>query len=189
MITQMITDELSNIVPDLIAVSALFLVAMLALRSLKLMSFASEFDRQYKNAAANASKFGDKSFFNIDDKAWKKEYIANRAGGFKRYSQQKKQNASFKYSRPSFTKSIQPFVKNIQFKSNQNKITIKSVKNKYGISSKNIKSFSSKRTFKPIKPGKVDSNLFTKPNPKLTRQYYQCKSIHPDTMKAINSIK
>lgn len=100
MIQEAITDQLTGMVPDLIAVAAAFLVGMIIMRSFKQMAYAAEFDKQYKIAAGNASKSGDKSFFNIDNQAWKKEYIANRSGGVKRQIQQKRQRAAFNYSRP-----------------------------------------------------------------------------------------
>ncbi|WAR42992.1 hypothetical protein [Methylomonas rapida] len=149
MIQEAITDQLTGMVPDLIAVAAAFLVGIIIMRSFKQMAYAAEFDKQYKIAAGNAHKAGDKAFFNIDGKAWKQEYIANRSGGVKRQIQQKRQRAAFNYSRPgssAFNAPAKTQKPNTNQKPKTNNIvrelkSFKQIKSKYGVSHKQLSRF------------------------------------------------
>ncbi len=187
MIQEAITDQLTGMVPDLIVVAAAFLVGMIIMRSFKQMAYAAEFDKQYKIAAGNAYKAGDKSFFNIDDKAWKQEYIANRLGGVKRQIQQKKQRAAFNYSRPvsssinSASKTNKPNI-NQKSKTNNNVrelMGFKQIKSKYGVSPKKLSRFKQHQKNTDEYFRNFEAN-FQKNNPQIkTRLSLRTGNFHP----------
>ncbi|MCQ8130467.1 hypothetical protein [Methylomonas rivi] len=139
MVSELITEQLNSMVPDLVVVGALFLVVTIVMRSIKLAAYSAEFDRQYKAAAANAHKSGDKSFFAIDNNALKNEYIANRMGGKKRYVQQKRQQMAFNNAR----NAVSPKTRNTYSpkKNHPSNNFNKQVKLKYGISQSKIVKF------------------------------------------------
>lgn len=136
MLDTVITDSLGSLKTDVVGIAALYLIALVGIQGFRRMRYAAEFDSQYKKAS-QADPDGYRALSSESRQAWRKEYIASRAGGTRRLQAQRIQQGVFNGSRSralgDAKKQYTPRRAESKSKTGKGKYSQADVKNRYGV--------------------------------------------------------